>query len=117
MNWYLKESLYLLKSRSGRSFLSSNENKNSLVTFIVFEWKKREYCSNILHKDLFVTDGSRTFIINSQEVREEVQLESNHEEADTRMLLHAKYASSSVGKILISSHDTDFLLFVNQFTC
>ena len=117
VNWYLKESLYLLKSNSRGSFLSSNENKNSLVTFIVFEWKKREYCSKILHKDLFVTDGSRTFIINSQEVREEVQLESNHEEADTRMLLHAKHASSSVGKILISRPDTDFLLFANQFTC
>ena len=34
------------------SFLSSNENKNSLVTFIVSEWKKREYRSKILHKDV-----------------------------------------------------------------
>ena len=99
------------------SFLSSNENKSSLVTFIVSEWERREYRSKILRKDLFVTDGSRTFIINSQEVREEVQLESNHEEADTRMLLHAKHASSNVGKILISSPDTDGLLFVYQFTC
>ena len=49
---------------------SSNENKNSLVTFIVSEWNKREYRSKILHKNLFVTDGSKTFIINSQEVRE-----------------------------------------------
>ena len=50
------------------SFLSSNENKNSLVTFIISEWKKREYRPKILHKDLFVTDGSRALIINSQEV-------------------------------------------------
>ena len=79
------------------------KNKNSLVTFIVSEWKKREYRSKILHKDLLVTDGSRTLIINSQEVKEEVQLESNHEEAGTRMLLHSKHASSIVGKTLISS--------------
>ena len=96
------------------SFLSSNENKNSLVTFIVPEWKKREYRSKILHKDLFVTDGSRTFIVNSQEVRDEVQLESNHEEADTRMLLHAKHASSNVGKMLISSPDTDVFIICSS---
>ena len=66
--------------------------------------------SKLFHKDLFVTDGSRTFIVNSQEVRDEVQLESNHEEADTRMLLHAKHASSNVGKILISSPDTDVFI-------
>ena len=93
-----------------RSYLSSNENKNSLVAFIVSEWKKKEHRSKILHKDLFVTDGSRTYIVNSQEVREEVQLESNHEEADTRMLLHAKHASSNDIKILISSPNTDVFI-------
>ena len=32
------------------SFLSPNENKNSLVTFIVPEWKKREYAQNYFTK-------------------------------------------------------------------
>ena len=35
------------------------------------------------------------------------QLESNQQEVETRMLLHAKHASSNNEKILISNPDTD----------
>ena len=39
-----------------------------------------------------------------------LQLQSNHEEADTQMLLHAKKASLTYPKVLISSPDTDVFI-------
>ena len=64
------------------SFLSCNENKNSLITFVVSEWKKAEHRSKIGNKIFFVTDGRRVYQINEEAVREETELESNHEEAE-----------------------------------
>ena len=37
-------------------------------------------------------------------------LESNHEEADTRMVLHAKHASNPYDTVIIRSSDTDVLI-------
>ena len=46
-----------------------------------------------------------------------MQRQSNHEEADTRMLLHAKHASLTYPKVLISSPDTDvFIIFLSVHT-
>ena len=99
------------ESKQWGSFLSPNENKNSLVTFIIFEWKKREYRSKILHKDLFLTDASRTFIINSQGVREEVQLESKTQTRDMRQTRECCYTQSMQARMfLISSPDTDVFI-------
>ena len=89
------------------SFLSCNENKNSLIAFVVPEWKKEEYRLKIGSKDVFVIDGEKVFKINQNEVSQIEELESNYEEADTRMVLHANHASSTYEKIMISSPDTD----------
>ena len=92
------------------SFLSSNENKNALVEFIVTQWKKPEFRAKIGQKPFYVTNGSNVVKTNERETCEEIELQSNHEEADTRMLLHAKHASASYSKILISSPDTDVFI-------
>ena len=46
------------------------------------------------------------------------QLQSNHEEADTRMLLHVAYqARQSAKRVSVASPDTDgFVLLVFQFS-
>ena len=46
--------------------------------------------------------------INKEKFQKETAFESNHEEADLRMLSHAKHASSSYEKILMSNPDTNF---------
>ena len=70
--------------------------------------KKIDCRSKIGHKKIFLTDGRTVYQINIETFDEETELESNHEEKDTRMFfLHTKHASSSYGKILISSCDTD----------
>lgn len=88
-------------------FLSSNENKNSLITFIVSEWKKPQYMLKIGRKHFYVTNGNSVCKINEEEICQVEQLHSNHEEADTRMLLHVQHASLEYPKVLIASPDTD----------
>ena len=44
-------------------------------------------------------------------VEEVPSLESDHEEADTRMLLHAKHAAAHADTIIIKSPDTDVFVF------
>ena len=92
------------------SFLSCNENKNSLVEFIVSQWQKLEYRVKIGQKRFYVTNRADVFKINEAEIFQELELQSNHEEADTRMLFHAKHASANYSKILISSPDTDVFI-------
>ena len=96
-------------------FLSSSENKNALVRFIVPEWKKENYRLAMGIKSIFVTDGERVFKINKDTVIAITELESNHEEADTRMNLHAQHASQHFQKILISSPDTDVFIICLLF--
>ena len=59
-------------------FLSSDENKNALVRFIVAE-QKENYRLTIGSKSIFVTDGE-VFEINEDIVITIPELESNHEE-------------------------------------
>ena len=72
-----------------------------------FSWKKPEYRSQIGHKPFYVTDASSVYKTNEEGVCQQEELQSNLEEADTRMLLHAQHASLNYSKILISSPDTD----------
>ena len=88
-------------------FLSSGKNKNALVKFICSEWKKANYLNKISSKDLFVTDGESVYHLSESLCSLVEELTSNHEEADTRMVLHAKHASQTSQQVLISSPDTD----------
>ena len=61
-----------------------------------------------------MTDSENVFKINHDSVSLVENSKSNHEEADTRMILHAKHAGNSYGRILIASPDTDvFVLCVS----
>ena len=66
------------------------------------------------------TDGERVVEITRARPTEDIDaLKSNHEEADTRMFLHAAYAvrDTPTSAIVIQSRDTDVLvLCVSHFT-
>ena len=95
-------------------FLPYNENKNALVRFIVAEWKKENYRLTIGSKSIFVTDGE-VFKIKEDTVIAIPELKSNHEVADTRLMLHAQHASQHFQRILISSPDTDVFVICLSF--
>ena len=100
-----------------RQFMSSGENKESLVAFLLEYWSTYETsklnkleCMYITTKDkcyVLVPGSSPQAILLHQKVRE---LESNHEEADTRLLLHSKHASFSHDRIMVKCSDTDVLV-------
>ena len=48
-------------------------------------------------------------------IEEIATLSCDHEEADTRMLLHANHASQSHGSIVIKSPDTDMFIIMLSF--
>ena len=80
------------------------------MEFIVSQWQKPEYHVKIGQKPFYVTNRADVFKINETEICQELELQSNHEEADTRMLFHAEHASTNYSKILISSPDTDVFI-------
>ena len=68
-------------------------------------------------KGLYVTSGIDVFRITADETQLVQELQSNHQEADTWMLLHARHANMSCDKIIASSPDTDvFMIMLSKVT-
>ena len=55
-------------------------------------------------------DGEKAVTVTIGQCREVQVLRSNHEEADTRMILHAKYAARTDRRLVTQSPDTDVLI-------
>ena len=64
-----------------------------LIEFVADEWKSNESKRLFEKKTLFVTCGKKCWCIGEIGVSLVDDLKSSQEEADTRILLHAKHAS------------------------
>ena len=82
--------------KSWKKILSIQSNKTEVVNFIVSEWKKPQFTFRLGSKVMFVTQGSKCWKLTATCSSAVPELECNHEEADTRMVLHAKYSNSLV---------------------
>lgn len=96
-----------------KKFLAAGKNKESLVNFLFEEW--RNVSTAILeNKVVFLAHDSSCHSLSSTEDELSVQqideLECDHEEADTRLLLHANHASQTCSRVVIRSVDTDVLV-------
>ena len=90
--------------------LSSNSNKNELTQFIVNEWKS---LGNLLRNiELYATYLLELFRVTQNTTEKIHELTSNHQEADTRILLHARHATLSCEEIIVSAPDTDVFLIM-----
>ena len=89
--------------------LSVSANKTELMRFLVGQWKQEQYRDKLLNKTLYVTEEETCWKISSSEARVVPELRRNHEEAATRMVLHAKHAC---GKNVIHSEDTDVMILL-----
>ena len=103
--------------RQWKKFLSRGENKESLMMFLGEHW--RTYNSSQMQgvSSMFVTSKEKCHNLsccalgNGTVVCEKcVALESDHEEADTRILLHAKHAMNTCDSVIIKSPDTDVFI-------
>lgn len=97
-----------------KKFLALGENKESLIQFLCEHW--RSYESSCLGhlSALYVTSKEKCYCFTQARYEEEQidcsevsDLETNHEEADTRLLLHANQAKETNDRIIIKSPDTD----------
>ena len=83
------------KIKQWRNFLSEADNKTSLIKFLVEEWKSSSYRAMVGNKLLHLTCGEECWKITSDGCYEVHELSSSLEEADKRVLLHAKHASDN----------------------
>jgi hypothetical protein len=104
--------------RQFKKFLSVGKNKESLIEFFFHYLEHFDKLSSLIgNVELLVSHGKTChhFCTNN---REEVQIEeyeelySDHEEADTQLLLHAKHASRTHENVVIRSPDTDVFILL-----
>ena len=65
--------------------------------------------------EFFVTDKQKVIRIKEMDTKYEIDLRSNHEEANTRMILHLEHAANPYNKILVASQDTDVFVILLTF--
>ena len=105
------------KIKQWRSCLSESNNKTLLIEFITSDWMTTNSKVIIDRKTLFVTCGLNCWRISNVGVSLVEELNSSQEEADTRMILHAKHASDNgYPSVIIVSEDTDVFLLCIAFS-
>ncbi|XP_028408501.1 uncharacterized protein LOC114531057 [Dendronephthya gigantea] len=100
-----------------KKFLSSGENKEALLEFFIKHWKSYKSSKLASVSVLYATSKDKCYIYRPGRNGDDPvrtasfpPLDSNHEEADTRLLLHAKHAASTYDTVIIRSPDTDVLV-------
>ena len=95
-------------------YISNAANKVSLSAFLTEAWIEMAKQRLPADKELVIgggaTDGQSALSIKNRECTKVTALHCDHEEADIRMLLHAKHASREAQRVVIQSPDTDVLL-------
>ena len=85
---------------------------HELQSFLLTEWQQPECAGRLKGNQFFVTNGGSCFQLSSVDgesvIKLEVpQLQCTHEEADTRLLLHAVHAASNgCSGVVIRTTDT-----------
>ena len=96
-----------------KKYLSLDSNKTNLSEFLLQEWIRPEDAERLHHRLFYVThDAKCTVLTSSDGVAVTAQcvadLECCHEEAATRLLLHAAHAAAmGFASVVIRSLDTD----------
>ena len=102
-------------------FLSNGENEENLMSFIQKHWVTKSI-QKFKNKKVYMTSGLSCYVFEASSdqllTREVPELRSDHEETDTRMVLHATHASSYHRDVIIRSPDTDvFIICMSASRC
>ena len=95
-----------------QNFMSLIENKHDLVDFLCEEFAKVHTEHD---QELIISGGFNDpmKVVSSDPEHDVTQLSSNHEEADTRIILHAQEAASrGYEKLVVIAKDTDILVLL-----
>ena len=100
-----------------RKFLSSSANKANLIRFLVAEWKTPKLSEKLNDKQLYVASEETCLHITNDQWAEVAELQSNQEEADTRILLHAAHAAEEGYRAVVATaDDTDVMVICLAFS-
>ena len=104
--------------RQWKKFMSSGENKEELMKFIFNTCRKADP-QLLKGVEVFVAheDKCHKLIASEDEITciEIEELSCDHEEADTRMIAHARHASQSYPNVIVKSPDADvFVIALNS---
>ena len=109
------------KVKQRRRLLSSSKSKSNLIKFLAQDWQKQSLRARLLNKVMYVNCERKCFRLTEDTWSEIESLYSTQEEADTRMLLHAKHAEEQSTAAIIASQDTDVFImslsFAHEFAC
>lgn len=106
------------KIRNWRRLLACSASKAKLTNFFASDWQENpERRFQIQEKVIFVTFEEKCFKISTTITTEVDSLKCTHEEADTRLLLHAYHAAESGYKsVTLFVEDTDVMILCLAFS-
>ena len=105
--------LWIFQSQNWATFLQGGENKASSAKCCTDYLLENVPSLLKLNQIMFISgvDGDKVVKVTSVNLTDVIELCSNQEEADTRIILHAKYAADNdATTIIVNSPDTDVLI-------
>jgi len=100
-----------------RNFLCNSQNKTRLIEFLVSDWSSESQRKKLNGKDIYVTISEICKHLTEEIVCELGDLKCTHEEADTRMILHAvHYSTTGSSAVVFVSEDTDVFVLCVSFS-
>ena len=109
------------KIKQWRRLLSSSESKVNFIRFLANDWQRAEIRAKLQGKVLYVTCDDSCYKIVEESAVEVEYLSCNHEEADTRVFVHARHAEEASSATILASEDTDVFVIslplVHTFSC
>ena len=95
-------------------YIGNPQNKKNLCAFLGDTWcqtaQKHLQRGQMIVLGGCFSDGERALQVTKDGCENVLHLRSDHEEADTRLLLHAKHAAETHNRIVIQSPDTDVVV-------
>ena len=98
------------KIQQWRRLLRSSASKTALIKFLCQAWRNNPYPEKLGSKLLYITCEKECFKVTKDGSEVVDELATSQEEADTRMLLHTKHASSNYRSMVIMTEDTDVFI-------
>ena len=95
--------------KSWNKLLSVTANKSEIVKFLVSQWKTDTFRGRLGNRIMYITIEEQCWRLEARTCAPVPELQCNHEEADTRMVLHARYTA---GPCVIHYDDTDVFILL-----
>ena len=97
------------KIKKLRRLLACSE-KNKITTFLAESWKEESKREKLGSRTMFVMCEEKCFKLIQETCAEMQALRSSHEEADTRLLLHAHHTAVNDQSLVVVADDTGVLI-------